>query len=358
MRTHSSFWRLAIAGALCLAIWACDNKAGPTPNPQSQNPQLELSGPATVAPGASAQYTARVRLRDGTRQDVTAHVSWRSANPAVLGMSEGGLATGAGNGEVVVTAVYNAINASTSVIVVPVGTYRLTGTITEGGSNASVGGALVEAIRNGDTVVGTTTDGSGAYRLYGVPGNAQLRITRDGYLPSTTQLSLTGHVTRNVSLIRTGSALDLTGRYTLTVNANGTCQSFGAPGLPADMTRRTYTADITQSGLDVLVTLSGASFAQNSSGLGDHFRGTVNTTGATFRLNEYWNWYYYNIYPDVVERLPNGNMLVLDGTATTTASASGLSGTLNGEVVQLASDLNSQWIGYCSSRSFQFSLTK
>jgi hypothetical protein len=363
MRTNSLILRVAIATALVWPVLACDNKAGPSGTTTStQSPQLELKGQATVAPGASAQFTANIRLRDGTRQDVTAHVSWRSGNPAVLGMTDGGLATGAGSGETVVTAVYNAITATTSVIVVPAGTYRVTGAVTEAGTSSGVGGAVVEAIRDGVAVLDTTTDGSGAYRLYGVPSNAQLRISRDGFLTFTRQLTASGHTTQNVALVRSGSVLDLNGRYTLTVSVNGNCQSFGSTPLPMELRRRTYTADVTQNGSDLLVNLSGATFAQNSGGLGDHFRGTTTSNGATFRLTDYWSFYYYGNYPDVAERMSDGTVLVVGGTASTTLSASGLNGTLAGDMSYFGSAFPEYaWLGWCATNSantMQFSMAK
>lgn len=364
MRTHSLLWRVAIATALVWPVSACDNKAGPSGNNSggNQSPQLELKGVAAVAPGASAQFTANIRLRDGTRQDVTGHVSWRSANPAVLGITEGGLATGAGSGETVVTAVYNAISATTSVIVVPTGTYRVTGTVTEAGTPSGIGGANVEAIRDGVAVLDTTTDSSGAYRLYGVPSNAQLRISHDGFQTSTRQLTASAHTTQNVPLVRSGSALDLNGRYTLTVAVNGSCQSFSSSPLPAELRRRTYTADVTQNGGDLLVSLSGATFAKSSGGLGDHFRGTTTQNGALFQLGDYWSFYYYGIYPDVAERMSDGTVLVIGGTASTTLSASGLNGTLGGNMSQFGSDFPQfAWLGWCgtnNTNTIQFSMAK
>ena len=257
---------------------------------------------------------------------------------------------------------YNAITATTSVIVVPAGTYRVTGTVTEAGTSSGVGSAIVEAIRDGATLLDTMTDGSGAYRMYAGPGNAQLRITHDGYQTSTRQLSASGHTTQNVALVRSGSAFDLNGRYTLTVSVNGACQSFGGTPLPADLRRRTYTADVTQNGSDLLVSLSGAMFAQNGGGLGNHFRGTSTGNGATFRLNSYWDFYYYGLYPDLAERMSDGTVLAIGGNASTAVSAAGLNGTLLGDMSYFGAPfLEGAWLGWCAANNtntIQFSLAR
>ena len=81
--------------------------------------------------------------------------------------------------------------SSKEMVVVPDGTFRVIGADHRGRRHAAVirrrpcrgipGGAVA------------TTNGSGQYRLYGVPPDATIRVTADGYLPSERSLQLTGH---------------------------------------------------------------------------------------------------------------------------------------------------------------------
>src|SRR5262245_13826410 len=58
---------------------------------------IEISGPATVAPGRSAQFTAVIHLSDGTTKGPTTgtQVVWGSSDTAMLQVASGsGIATG------------------------------------------------------------------------------------------------------------------------------------------------------------------------------------------------------------------------------------------------------------------------
>ena len=79
-------------------------------------------------------------------------------------------------------------------------------------------------------------------------------------------------------------------------------------------------------------------FRLNSFGRGDNFNGTAVAGGAKFSLQEYSSYYYSyygpGVYPNIAERLPDGTYLAIGGQVVASGTASGLSGVMNGSVVQ------------------------
>src|SRR5262245_61737857 len=144
MRNRFSILAALTAVAAAGFVWACDE--GPsTPSQTSQsttqNPpppavsSLTLTGPGTVALNETTQFTVTARMSDGTTLDVTNQAVWRSSNSAVLSVSANGVASGRGSGDVWVTASYsNRVAIKNDVIVVPAGTYRVSGSVTDEGT--------------------------------------------------------------------------------------------------------------------------------------------------------------------------------------------------------------------------------
>jgi hypothetical protein len=203
------------------------------------------------------------------------------------------------------------------------------------------------------------TDYEGRYRLLGVPAAADVRVTRDGYQPLVQGLRLHGHATQNFHLALSGMRLDLGGPYTLTIDT--TCET----PLPPDIRQRRYAAFLTQNGpkVDVVLTES-ERFTLNAVGRGDRFSGRVDAAGATFDVGQgfyaYYGRYDPHDYPNVVERLPDGYILTVDGTAVTRGSAAGLSGDLQGFVTSYASGFpfSPQVSRSCYSLNHRFTLMR
>jgi hypothetical protein len=222
-------------------------------------------------------------------------------------------------------------------------------------------GARVEVV-GGTPVVATTTDPDGRYRLYGVPRIADIRVTRDGYGPYVQSVQLVEHATQNFQLALSGTRLDLAGPYTLAIDA--ACAT--STPVPADLRHRIYPASMTQSGSTLEVVLEEPSrFRINAARRGDRFTGRVDAAGATFSLGDNFYPYYgpsYDplTYPTIVERLSNGTFLGMDGTARTTGSRRGLSGNLQGFLLQYDSTFPSiplRLLGSCYSTTHRFTLT-
>jgi hypothetical protein len=373
MRNRSLVGALVVVGL----IVACDNEpqriAGPSPNAQPVVVSVDISGPDSIPPGQSAQFTAIARLSDGSRQTAV-NGRWFS-NTSLVRIDASGLATaeqliGEGTLSVEVTSNGTApehqgargtLRSSKEILVLPEDTYRMVGLVTENLTPAMpIFGARVEVI--GGTPVVATTDSDGRYRLYGVPRFADVRVTSEGYQPHVQSVQLVGHATQNFQLALSGTRLDLAGPYTLAIDA--ACST--STPVAADLRQRTYAASVTQSGSTVEVVLAESSrFRINPARRGDRFTGRVDAAGATFTLGDNFYPYYgpsYDplTYPTVVERLSNGTFLGIDGTARTTGSRRGLSGNLQGFLLQYDSTFPSiplRLLGSCYSTMHRFTLS-
>lgn len=357
--------------ALVVLPAACNNEPQSTvrPSPTSSQPvivSVEISGPSSIPPGQSAQFTAVSRLSDGTTQTV-ASVRW-SSHFRLVQVDSSGLATaGQQTGEDTLTAevtTESGMRRSTKeVLVLPQGTFRMVGVVTEDGpSPTPIVGARVEV---GGGTLTALTDWDGRFRLYGVPGTGTIRVTRDGYQPHVQGIQLMDHVTQNFQLMLSGSRLDLAGAYTLAIDA--ACRT--STPVAADLRNRSYAASLTQNGSTVEVVLTESRFRVNSAGRGDRFRGRVDAAGATFNLEGFSELDYYwgpndpATYANVVERLPGGTFLVVTGTVLANGTSGGVSGNLQGFFVQYDSrfptiPLLSSSVGTCYSVTHRFTLTR
>ena len=272
---------LGLAG---LAAATCDQSPSPTA-PLPTNPgvgqfRLELRGPITVPPDGTAQFSLIIIEADGATRDVSAEAQWHVTNPAVLTVSATGLVTGRNRGEAVLGASINGFGANRPVMVIPDGTFRLSGTITDAGS--PVADARLEVASGTGRGLATTSDSSGQYKLYGVAGDTVIRISKSGYRTLDHRIAVTTHQRLDLQLPLAGTLPNVAGSYTLTVTASGSCSM-----LSDDVKRRSYTAVVTQNGGAVEVTLSGANFLVFSNTRSDQFRGRFEPGGLVLKLRPY-----------------------------------------------------------------------
>jgi hypothetical protein len=339
----------------------CGNPESRFPAAPSATPlsSVEISGPGSVAPGASVQFSAIAHLSDGTTKIPTTNVAWQSSNSALMWMSVDGVGHGVfGLGEVTLSAAVSGVRASREVVIVPDGTYRLVGRVTDGEfPSAGVAGAQVQAL-SGSASITTTTDTSGNYRLYGMRVDSEVHVTRDGYQPLVQTIHLTGHATQNFQLTPIGGPrLNLAGSYTLTIDAAPGCS--GPDALPDDLQHRSYQATVTQNAVNLRVDLTEPRFRLNN-GLGNYFTGSAEVGGATFTLADYIDYYYFNFrqYPSIAEQLSDGTVLVVAGSVATKGTAAGLSGQLSGSLTHYRTLLPfGFYLGQCYSTAHQFRLT-
>ena len=345
---------------------ACDGEPGTTLPTKPSAPAfaaMQLIGPNSVAAGQTAQFSVSIRQSDGTTKTATSmpNLRWRTSNPSVMGVSNAGLVTvpPTARGEAVITAdiaPQGVIRATRELLVQPEGTYRVVGSVREAEApSVPVIGARVEVLPGS---LFTLTDVNGLYRLYGVPPQSSIRITAAGYQPIDQALELTANVTRHFVLDLSGPRLAFNGPHTISVDAVGVCS------LNPALQRRTYEAVLTTTGGTIDVVLTEPRFRLNSLGRGNRFSGHVIGNGATFTLEYYFDYYYPyygpTAYPSVAERLDDNTFFVVAGTATTTGSASGLTGTLNnGTLTQWDSGFPNfgRRLGDCFASNIKFSVT-
>jgi hypothetical protein len=277
----------------------CDSPITPTPPGR-----LEILSTNTVSPQQTTEVRAFLVGADGTRDDVTTRAKWTTSDSAVLSVSTGGRVTGGALGEATLRATLLTLSASTTVIVVLPGTFRLAGIVRAAGST-TIAGARVQLLAESGEVLTTVTAGAAGFRFYGVAGRARLRVSSPGFHPYEAEIDIHDHATHDVSL----SAIDLSGTYTLTLSASGRCRL----ELPEDVRIRTYTATIDQIDASLTVTLEGPAIY---AGWNDRFRGWFGATNdVTFELSLF----------EVIEVVPTGRM-------TVSISAAGLSGVLDGDM--------------------------
>ena len=322
--------RAVLVSVVLFFLGAGCSPASPTPLSGSV---VSVVGPESVQPGTSVQFRAIERLSDGSTRPVT-DVRWSSSAPGVLQIDSTGLATGKAAGESVLTAEVAARRGTQSVLVLSAGSYRLNGTIFDATSGDPVPGARLEASvgANGSLppIAVATAGPDGKYNLYGVPALSDIRVTRDGYLPSTTRLELDSHRGQNFSIAWDLGAHDFTGAYTLTIEADDACPSAPNPLRP-DLRRRTYPASIQQAGSRLTVSVFPPCHGICK------FVGRASGSGATFQLTTGLDIFLFEApelqesFPDPGRFAPNQSLSFL-GTATTNFSATGLLGSLAGTI--------------------------
>ena len=316
----------ALTLALALLAAACSSNSTPIPIiPSATVKSLSISGPATIAPGATMAFTATAQLSSGVTEDYTTKVTWRTTNLAAVTIDAQGRATGKAGGEAQIVASISGAASRATVLVLPPDTYRLIGTVTEGGlpvSNATV--AVTSGVGTGLSVL---TDFGGGYRLYGVAGPIEVTVAKDGYTPVVQPLFVNTMAVMDVSISQ-ANPRNLAGSYALTITMGATCSVYltMAP-LSADLRQRRYAATITDSGPVFRVDLSGANFIVKD-GLGAGFSGRIEPNQITFTLGDG----YYTPYPDIVESLADGQALMVVGSGTLAPAGNDITGSLTGGI--------------------------
>ena len=350
---------------------ACADTPGPTqpgqggpPSPAgTTNPTstllvqtLKIEGPASVPPGETAQLRATAIFSDKSSRDVTREARWSSSSETMLSVDAGGLLTGRDVGEATIETAFGGISHRTEVVVLPAGTFRLRGWVREWG--VPIVGARVQVVEGPATGLATMSDLQGQYRLYGVPADVEIRVTRDGFEPYVKSVHVDEKSwTHNVELVLAGHRTDLSGNYTVTIGG-GTCAD---ARFPAALQARTYTGVLRQDDrVAVSIELrGGADFTRRL--LYGHFLALE----AWFTSKEFapayfdYDWWYSApaVYPDIVERLPDGTLLGISGQVIIAPSPEGFSGTLDGALRIFDADF-SKVLSSCESKSHRFTLTR
>jgi hypothetical protein len=319
-----SIFSRAVGGLVLFVLSAaCNSPTGPGGNQAEPNRnRLEITSATAVAPQQTTEVQAFLVGANGARQDVTARVTWTTSNPAVLSVSSGGRVTGGAVGEATLRASFDDLSGSTTVIVVPAGTFRLAGTVRPSGSTRLIADATIQLITASSDVL-TAATGPDGFRFYGVAGHGRLRIWGRGFHPYETEVDIQDHLTHDVSL----SAIDIGGSYTLTLSASSRCRQ----ELPEVVRTRTYTATIAQ--VDGSLTLTAHGPVPYSGGNGKGVFGEANEVLLEIALEEW--------FPPA----PAGGYAA-GGRMTIRISAGGLAGFLDGDTKAIVSNEGDRGTGW------------
>jgi hypothetical protein len=353
-----AFARAALGGALLTGLAACQSTRPPTaPSNVAVDPavvRVVLGAPATLAPGATYQLALHAVYSDGTSRDVTPIARFFGEPANVVAVSPAGLVTALAPGDARVTGHTDRSSTTSLLVVVPDGTFRVVGRVfEEAAPEVSIGGARVEA-EGGPAAV---TDFEGRFRLFGVPPQARLRVTKPGYAIRELLLGLSDHHTENVPLAAEGPGRDYTGRYQLSFEAAADCRD----ALPDALRTRRYSAAVTQVGSEVRLVLGGAHFLDNGAVLYNVVRGRVNNGGNSLDLDMF-SLGHCEVPLNYLVEVIDGKYLEIEGRATLSRTGTGLSGTLSGSL-QLLEHPQCQGhpftaLGSCQSRSHRITLTR
>ena len=354
MRTHLSLM-LAAAVAICGLSASCDDAKPLADNPLAPSPPtlvtLELTGPTTFAPGESVAFTLMARVTNGKDTDVTSTSQWNSTNASVLTSVGPGRyrANTAGDSQISVN--YGRLSASREVVIVPTGTFRVTGRVTESDGPFPISGARVQARDSSGNGPSTESDGSGFFRLFGVASDSEIVVSRAGYSENTRHVTIDKHSTVNFEMNLNGPRPRVDGTYKVTLDLSG-CRD----GFRPEYAHRVYTAVVQQSEYAVGVLFTEPAFAVNSANRGNFMQGRVEGTGL-FLYALLFSYYYYGPgdYPFLVEALPDGSRLVVSGTATLGESGGSYTGALRGFTANYGPHYpNDKYLGGCDGGQLTF----
>jgi hypothetical protein len=310
--------------AACVLTLAGCGKGSPTEParlPSAATPaHLAIDGPASVPPGATAQFRLTATTVTGVTQDVSRDAKWASINPGLLQSLGGGVFTaGATRGETNLVATSNAGTAAFHVMVLENGTFVVRGTVSDAG--VGVPGAQVQIQTGIGAGQSATTDTSGRYVLYGAAGSVTLDVSVADYQPQTQTVDVSGDTTTNFSLSVIGNRVDINGTWRLTFTASPACAD-----LPEDARVRAYPVSIRQAGPTVQVTLTLTSSAwQFTDTVAIDARLLSQSLTFTFPVDPFDG-------PSVWEHLAGGQDFTLEGDATAQYAAGGFDGVINGRV--------------------------
>jgi hypothetical protein len=362
MRTNLRHIVFILTVGLGLVVASCDKSptrpsgqpTGTPAPPAVTVARIAIIAPASIEPGASVQLTANAIKSDGSVENVTSQTQWTSTNAGVLQVSSAGIVTARERGEANLNARYQNRNATAPMMVLPGGTFRLNGQVTDSGFPLE--GVTVAVIGGTGEGLTTLTNTTGAYVFYGVAGQVRLHAKKDGYLNRIEELQVTENRAFGFEMKIDGQRRDLSGTYTLNLAATG-CPS---TRVPDSAQNRSYAANVQQNGPQLTVRLSGADFIVTG-GHGDHFSGFASADGnVTFAIGDAYTYYYYSGHFDVVERLNPTSALLVSGNVNATSSPTLISGTLNGSIslTQGTTAPFTRFSGQCYSPDHRFELRR
>jgi hypothetical protein len=290
---------------------------------------ISLAGPAEIAPGSTAQFTLTASYSDNSTTDVTSTASWTVQGLAPLRSLGSGRYEAVSAGETRVQATFTGRLATKLVLVLPAGTFKLSGSILD--VAGGVGGADVQVSSGTGAGQKTTSASNGAYALYGLAGPVGLRVSAPGYATQDISVNVTGHQQQNVTVQTAGNTVNVSGQWTLSVSTSGSCSETWSP----EARKREVVANITQR--DTRLTIS----FQNVPTL--VFESIGRIASDVFSMTLYYDDYYLDW--GLMQRVSPTEWVGVNGEFRGVASGSVITGTLTGSFHYYLTAANAQGPG-------------
>lgn len=341
-----------VAIACCVNVTACGGDDDPV-QPSRFPTRVDLTGPSTIAPGSVAQFTLTAFYSDGSSADVTGASQW-CCDQSTLQLQGPGKFVGRARGDAYINVRYtNNMNRSKQVIVVPEGTFRVTGRVFEPGTTSPIALAHISVNDGAGGSFSTDADFSGNFALFGVPRSADFVISHAGYQTQSRHMEFSDHSAITLELPLDGPRLEFAGTFTATFDWRA-CSS----RVPPEYSRRVYTSVVTQAGSVLDVRFTEPAFAVNSVSRGNLMQGQIDAAGVTLYADRGFSYGYYygpNYYPFLIERLPDDGRLLVSGTATLASSGASFIGEFKGSMEIFGRGFpNGALIGTCRDAALSF----
>lgn len=163
--------------------------------------RVELMAPDSVTPGETARVTLLAYHADGSIRDVTDDATFTSSNTNVLEWRAAGRITAHSTGEASVSATYSTLRDVRLMFAMPMGTFRLTGVVTNSG--VGVDGAEVAVLSGAGAGLTAFTTSAGQYRIYGVAGDTRVQVRKQDFAPNAQTIDVGEHSYLNFELVPT-----------------------------------------------------------------------------------------------------------------------------------------------------------
>jgi hypothetical protein len=347
-------------GVVIALTIACDRSAtAPSPAPPGSTGivGLVIRGPERLTPGETARFTAMATASDGSTQDYTQKVTWNATPQDVLTIARTtGEATARKSGDAIVWAGgAGSCCAGTrmAILVVPPDTYRLTGRVAE--SSLPVQGATVAVVSGAGAGLSAVTNFNGEYRLYGVAGATQIKVSKAGYVDLVKNVAVSANEILDFPEARQQQSVpSISGMYVLTVAADSSCPTTSTdrrtPHLPAEMQQaRNYVVRLTQDGPVLHVAGSAPSFLPPQ----DRFDGRITPDGVEFQIGDD----YFGYDDTLTAWISPTQAIAYEGHVFATRVGSAIVGRLDGEIRVFERTGSYQLLGQCRGGHHRFSLS-
>ncbi len=275
---------------------------------------ITIAGPAEVAPGSTAQFTATAHFSDGSSRDVTTAASWFSQTSQLLRHAGSGRFEGLAVGDARINVNFGGRSGTVNVIVVPSGTFKLAGTIRD--ASGAVDNVLVEVVSGTGQGASAKSLFNGAYAVFGVAGVVQLRASAPGYTTQEFAVTMTGHGSRDVTMVTPTAPVDVSGNWKLVISTSSACSDSWS----AAARRREVAAVVTQSGTRLTIKFPAAAiFVFDNAG---------RMAGNAFSMTLFTDFYYLDY--GLTERISPTEWVGVNGAFTGTATPSLITGAFAG----------------------------